>query len=297
VTRTWRIGDVTITKIVELEDEVPPGRAGIAGIEPDELADLPWLVPDFVTPEGRMRMSIHSFLVETPRTRIVVDTGLGNDKPRAVPHWSRLRGSFLDEMGATGWPPSSVQRVIHTHLHIDHVGWNTVLVDGAWVPTFPQARHLMVRTDFEHWQVEAARTDDDRPGWLRAMTDVAAVWADSIAPVAEAGLVDLVEPDAQVDPYVRLVPTPGHTPGHVSVLVESRGESAVITGDLVHFPCQIARPHWTSMLDCDHAAGTSAREEFLARFADSGTLVLGTHFPDPTAGHVVRDGAGYRFET
>jgi glyoxylase-like metal-dependent hydrolase (beta-lactamase superfamily II) len=206
VTRTWRIGDVTITKIVELEDEVPPGRAGIAGIDPDELADLPWLVPDFLTPEGRMRMSIHSFLVETPRTRIVVDTGLGNDKPRAVPHWSGLRTGFLDEMRATGWPPSSVQRVIHTHLHIDHVGWNTLLVDGAWAPTFPQARHLMVRADFEHWQAEAARTDDDRPGWLRAMTDVAAVWADSIAPVAEAGLVDLVEPDARPRERARRVP-------------------------------------------------------------------------------------------
>ncbi|MCW0216429.1 MAG: MBL fold metallo-hydrolase [Pseudonocardia sp.] len=287
---------MTITKIVELEDAVPPARAGISGLEPTDLADLPWLVPDFLTPDGLMRMSIHSFLVETPQTRIVVDTGLGNDKPRAVPHWSGLRTGFLDDLRAAGWPPGSVQRVIHTHLHIDHVGWNTVLVDGAWVPTFPQARHLMVRADLEHWQAQAARTDDDRPGWLRAMTDVAAVWTDSVAPVLDAGQVDLVEPDARVDSSVRLLPTHGHTPGHASVLIESGGESAVITGDLVHFPCQIARPRWTSMLDCDQAEGTAAREKFLEAFADTGTLVLGTHFPDPTGGHIVRDGAAYRFE-
>jgi glyoxylase-like metal-dependent hydrolase (beta-lactamase superfamily II) len=172
--------------------------------------------------------------------------------------------------------------VVCTHLHVDHVGWNTMKVGGRWVPTFPNARYLVVRREWEHWSKE-----DDR-----SMGDIL---GDSVRPVFEAGLVDLVEPGHAVTGEVALEPTPGHTPGHASVRIRSGGAEGVITGDLMHHPVQCAHPDWGSNADCEPALAAATRRAFLAAQAGRPVLVIGTHFAGPHAGRIVRDGAAYRF--
>jgi len=197
-----------------------------------------------------------------------------------------MQTNFLADLAAAGYPRESIDTVVCTHLHVDHVGWNTMLVDGPvgnrWVPTFPNARYLMARVEYEHW---ATRHERD---------DMIAVLADSVTPVWEAGLVDLIETDHRIDDEIRLVPTPGHTPGHVSLRIASEGEEALITGDFMHHPCQIARPQWSSTADSDPDAARATREHMLGRLADAPTLVIGTHFAGRTAGHVVRDRDTFR---
>jgi glyoxylase-like metal-dependent hydrolase (beta-lactamase superfamily II) len=230
-------------------------------------------------------MSIHALVVETPERRIVVDTCLGNDKEgRRIPTWNKLQGPFLDDLAAAGFARDSIDTVLCTHLHVDHVGWNTMLVDGKWVPTFPNARYLMGEAEFRHWRGQHGRED------------MQAVFADSVAPVFDAGLVDLVETDHRVSDEISLVPTVGHTPGHVSVVIKSEGEEALITGDFMHHPCQIARPHWCSTADSDPAQAQATREHMLADLSSRPVLVIGTHFAGATAGRIVRDGDAYRMD-
>jgi len=282
--RSWRVGDVTITKVVELE-----ATGGTKFLLPqatrESILPLAWLRPHFADDAGRLRMSIHAFVVETSDRRIVVDTCLGNDKQdRRIPHWNNLQGPFLRDLAEAGYPRESIDTVLCTHLHVDHVGWNTMRVDGRWVPTFPLARYLMGRTEFAHWTGDHGR-DDMRP-----------VLADSVLPVHDAGLVDLVETDHALCPEVSLVPTFGHTPGHVSVRIASRGEEALITGDFLHHPCQIAHPDWSSTADWDAEQAHRTRLRMYQELADRPVLVLGTHFAGATAGRIVRDGEGFRLD-
>jgi glyoxylase-like metal-dependent hydrolase (beta-lactamase superfamily II) len=278
----WRVGDVTITKIVEL-DMAGGTRFLLPQAVPEAVLPIAWLQPHFVNSEGKLRMSIHALVIETPSRRIVVDTCLGNDKEnRAIPRWNQLQGPFLADLAAAGYPRESVDTVLCTHLHVDHVGWNTMLVGGRWVPTFPKARYLMGRLEFEHWRTH------------RENEAQAAVFADSVAPVFDAGLVDLVETDHRVSDEVSLMPTLGHTPGHVSVRIRSRGEEALITGDFLHHPCQMAHPEWASNADHDAARAAATRREMFERLAGTPTLVIGTHFSGPTAGRVVKDGDAFR---
>ncbi|HZD26697.1 MAG TPA: MBL fold metallo-hydrolase [Alphaproteobacteria bacterium] len=284
----WRVGDVTITKVLEFEGVFPAGGPGTMLPDGDLAAiqEISWLAPHFATPDGRIRASVHALLVETPELRLMVDTCVGNDKPRRSPAFNMLKTDFLADLEGAGWRRDSVDAVLCTHLHVDHVGWNTMLdADGRWVPTFPQARYFIGREEWEHWT--GPGSDDDA-------RDVTAILADSVRPIFDAGLVELVETNAAIAPEVRLMPTPGHTPGHVSVLIESRGERAVITGDIMHHPSQIARPHWSSDFDSDKELSRETRKAFLARFGDTPTLVIGTHFAGPTAGRLVRDGKAYR---
>ncbi len=249
----------------------------------EEILPIGWLQPHFADERGRLKMSIHALVVETPDRRIVVDTCLGNDKAgRRIPTWNNLQGTFLADLAAAGYPREAIDTVLCTHLHVDHVGWNTMLVDGKWVPTFPRARYLMGRVEFDHWRSQHERDD------------MAAIFADSVKPVHDAGLVDLVETDHRVSDEISLVPTIGHTPGHVSVLIRSQGEQALITGDFMHHPCQIARPHWSSAADSDPGQARETRERMLAELAGRPVLVIGTHFAGATAGHIVRDGDFYR---
>jgi glyoxylase-like metal-dependent hydrolase (beta-lactamase superfamily II) len=280
----WRIGRVTVTKIVELEV-----TGGSRFILPqaiyEEILPIAWLRPHFADERGRLKMSIHALVVETPSRRIIVDTCLGNDKEnRHIPTWNNLRGPFLADLAAAGFERHSIDTVLCTHLHVDHVGWNTMLADGKWVPTFPRARYLMGRREFEHWTRQSERED------------MTFVLADSVMPVFEAGLVDLVDSDHRLCDEVSLVPTPGHTPGHVSVRIASESEEALITGDFMHHPCQIARPEWSSTADSDPAAARATREAMLNRLSDSPVLVIGTHFAGATAGHIVRDGDAFRLQ-
>ena len=230
-----------------------------------------------------MRLSIHALLVEAPGLRLIVDTCVGNDKARGIIGRRALSTPFLDHLAEAGWAPESVDAVVCTHLHVDHVGWNTRLMDGKWVPTFPRARYLIGRKELEHWQGEP---DEENQ----------AILSDSVRPILDAGLAELVEMDHVVSPEIRLTPTPGHTPGHVSVLIESEGETAVITGDLTHHPCQLAHPDWSPPFDSDPKASARMRRSMFEAWADQPILVIGTHYAAPTAGHVVRDGAAFRFQ-
>lgn len=281
----WQIGDVTITRVVEVEAALPGGGAGsmVEKAYPDAVKEIGWLKPHFANDEGHIRVAIQALLIETPTKRIIVDTCVGNDKERANPFFNNLQTAFLKDMEKAGWTRDSVDTVLCTHLHVDHVGWNTMLVDGKWVPTFPKARYLIGRREWDFWSSE---NDEDN----------APVLGDSVQPIFDAGLADLIEEDHRLCPEVSVRPTPGHTPGHISVVISSKGESAVITGDLMHHPCQMARLDWRSAFDTDGDAAEKTRHAFLAEMADSDTLVIGTHFATPAAGHVKRDGDAYRLD-
>jgi len=242
-----------------------------------------WLAPHFLDEKGRLLQSIHAFVLRAPGMTALVDTCVGNDKDRGgrAP-FHMMRTNFLDDLRRAGVPPESVDLVICTHLHVDHVGWNTRLDNGRWVPTFPRARHLFARTEWEHWSRE--RDDDARR-----------IMADSVKPVLDAGLATLVEMDHRVSDELWLEPTPGHTPGHVSVRLRSGDGDAVITGDLMHHPVQIAEPGWGSHFDSDMEQARKTRRAFCERYADAPVIVLGTHFHHPTAGRIVRQGEAWRF--
>jgi glyoxylase-like metal-dependent hydrolase (beta-lactamase superfamily II) len=278
----WRIGEVTVTRIVELE--MGGGtRFILPQAEPAAVLPIEWLRPNFVDETGKLRMAIQALVVETRNRRIVVDTCLGNDKQdRRIPRWNNLHGPFLADLAAAGYPRQSIDTVLCTHLHVDHVGWNTMLVDGRWVPTFPRARYLMGRVEFEYWRTQREH-DHHHP-----------IFADSIAPVFDAGLVDLVETDHRVCDEITLTPTLGHTPGHVSVRIASRGEEALITGDFIHHPCQMAHPEWSSTADDDPDRAARTRREVFGHLAGTTALLIGTHFVAPTAGRVLRDGDAFR---
>jgi glyoxylase-like metal-dependent hydrolase (beta-lactamase superfamily II) len=277
---SWQIGRVKITRIVEMELPVP--AKFLPWATPAELRKLPWLYPHFVSEDDSiLKLSVHALLVEAPGLKLIVDTCVGNDRPREITGDEPLSTPFLQHLDEAGWPRESVDVVVCTHLHVDHVGWNTMLENGAWVPTFPNARYLIGRHEYEFW-----RSCDD--------AEQQAMLGDSIKPVFDAGLVQLVEQDHVVSPDVRLVPSIGHTPGHVSVMVESEGARAVITGDMTHHPSQLAHPEW-AFGDNDPEAAVLTRRRLFADWADRPILVIGTHYATPTAGHVVRDGEAYRF--
>ena len=239
------------------------------------------MVPHFMDEAGNLKMSVHALIVETPDRCIVVDTCIGNDKERNVPNWNMLQTTFLEDLEAAGFDRMKVDTVMCTHLHVDHVGWNTMLVDGEWVPTFPNARYLVAEKEWRYWDAN----EDEGYG---------PILDDSVRPIVEAGLMDFVDMEHRICDEVWLEPTPGHTPGHVSVHIASNGEEALITGDCIHHPCQMSRTDWCSSADFDQAQGKATRESLLGRYVDSGVLIIGTHFATPTAGHVKpRSEGGY----
>ena len=272
----WQVGDVKITRIIEME--IPGGtRFLLPDATREAVKPIDWLAPCFIDGEGNLIMSIHALVVETPARRIVVDTCIGNDKNRNIPAWSNLQLPFLEDLARAGYPREIIDTVLCTHLHVDHVGWNTMLVDGQWLPTFPNARYLMGKNEFEYWD----DADDDPLN--------SGVMDDSVRPVFDAGLVDLVESDYQICDEISLAPTPGHTKGHVSIHIRSRDEHAMITGDCIHHPCQMAHTEWCSTADYDPEEAIATRESLLSSYADSDTLIIGTHFATPTAGHIIRN--------
>lgn len=279
--QNWQIGDVRITRIIETEDTSMAADFMVPDATPEALAEIDWLRPHFVTADGQLISSIYSLLVASQGKRLVVDTCLGNDKPRAVPDWNQRQGAFVEEIAAAGFPRDSVDYVACTHLHPDHVGWNTMLVDGEWVPTFPNARYLFSEADWA-WLDQAP------------VTPLGDYCGDSVRPVVDAGLADIIVPDYAITDEVRMVSTPGHSPGHMSVLIESGGARAIVTGDLMHHPCQIARPHWCSPFDFDQSRALNTRKSFINDHSDAPILVIGTHFATPSAGHIVTDGDTYR---
>jgi glyoxylase-like metal-dependent hydrolase (beta-lactamase superfamily II) len=281
--RTWQIGDVRVTQIVEVGAMPGPGTFLFARATPEFVQRHGWLKPHFATDDGRLLASIHSFVIESGKRRIIVDTCIGNDKKRRVRGWNQRQGPFLEDLARAGFAADTIDTVLCTHLHVDHVGWNTRLVDGKWVPTFPNARYLFGRVEWEHWSQQASQGEGDD------------VVGDSVQPIIAAGLCELVETDHRLTPEVSLEPTPGHTPGHVSVKIESAGEQAVITGDLMHHPIQCCEPDMGSNFDIDPGLARQTRRGFLSRYSNRPVLVLGTHFAPPTGGWIVEAGDAWQF--
>ena len=284
---TIRIGDVTVQRVDEL---VLP--TSVRWLLPDATREetapcSEWLQPHFQNADGFLLQSIHTFVVKTPTAVMLVDTGVGNGKERTggIPQFHHLDTPYLERLAALGVTPEAVDLVLCTHIHGDHCGWNARLDGDRWVPTFPRARHLFARPEYEYWTSVAP----EQPATAQLL-------ADSIRPVVDAGLATFVAVDHVVSPEVRLVPMHGHTPGHVCIEIESRGVRAVITGDVMHSPIQCAFPDLASGLDRDKAAGAAGRRAFLARYADTGTLVLGSHFGAPSAGRITKDGDAWRFD-
>ena len=284
--RHWRVGDVEIARIVEVnafEDDI---SMLLPDATPEFVQQYPWLCPHFATKDGKMILSFQAFVLRSRGKAFMIDTCIGNDRHREFDVFTNMQTSFLQDLRDAGFPPEQIAGVLCTHLHFDHVGWNTQRVGGKWVPTFPQARYYFGRKEFAHWKHLR-----DTGGYHHVDHLV-----DSVDPVLEAGLVDFIDPDFLLTDEVSLIPTPGHTPGHVSVLIRSRGEEAVITGDMMHHPIQLAVPTTHGRFDMDQAQGAKTRVEFIDRFANKPTLVIGSHFSDPTAGHIVSDGAAWKLK-
>ncbi len=279
----WTVGDVTITRIPEVVVPLP-----LTGLVPEATADAlaphcDWLEPHFLREDGRVDISIHGLLVETGELRIVVDTCLGRHAVPGYELWAEDSGDFLGALADAGCEPDAVDVVLCTHMHFDHVGWNTIPDGDGFVPTFPNARYLFARAEWEHWS-KADDRDASTPTFDKA-----------VRPIVEAGLANLVEPDHKICDAVRLAPTAGHTPGHVSVEIASLGERAFITGDTTHHPVQWAEPDWTMNADTDPAAATATRRRIADELMDTPALVIGTHYAPPCAGHLVHGERGVWF--
>lgn len=278
----WTVGDVVITSVVEAQtDHIPPELLFPAATAA-EVAKHEWVVPDFADEAGNIGMRIQALVVEVAGRRLLVDPCVGNGKTLAMPFWNDQSWPFMERFAAAGFSVEGIDTVVHTHLHADHVGWDTRPDGDAWVPTFANARHLYTGAG-----LEALRD----PGGY----DNENVLRDSVQPILDAGLADVVPEDADLDDGLRLASSGGHTPGHVSIWIESGGEIGLISGDFVHHPVQCAETEWAEIGDADAEEARATRRRMLHEAAESGALFIGTHFPTRPGGRVVVDGDAWRF--
>ena len=283
----WKIGDVDVARIVEINAFEDDMSMLLKDATPEFVQQYKWLVPHFATPGGKMLISFQAFVLRSRGKAVMIDTCIGADRKREYDVFCNLQTTFMEDLEAAGYPASSVNAVLCTHLHFDHVGWNTRLVNGTWVPSFPNARYLFGKKEYDHW-VHMRNTGGYHD--FEHMTD-------SIDPVINAGLVDFIGPDYKITDEVSLFPTPGHTPGHVSVHIKSRGAEAIITGDMMHHPIQLIDPERPGNFDMDKPTGGQTRRAFVERFENSNVLIIGSHFCDPSSGWIVRDGSGWKLRT
>ena len=285
---TWHIGEVRVDRVLEFEGTLLPATTLYpAATEAAVNAHRSWLEPNLIEPGGdRLIMSFHSYLVRTRHHTILVDTCGGNDKERPQKERYHMnQWPYLQNLKAAGVTPEAVDFVLCTHLHVDHVGWNTRLLNGRWVPTFPNARYLFAKAEWDFWEREYKSADyTDDP-----------YYEDSILPVIEAGQVDFVDTDYMLDDGIWLEPTPGHTPGHVCLHIRSGNAEAVLSGDLMHHALQCAEPDWSSCFCVDPAHSASTRRAFLDRYAETPTLIMPAHFPTPSVGRIVPAADTWRF--
>ena len=283
------IGQIAVERIVESMCTGFDALSFFPGTTPDDWArHRSWMLqqPQALDPvSGNLVLSIQAFLVRTRHHTILIDTCVGDHKSRPTrPFWHLQRlDTFLPRLAAAGVSPESVDYVMCTHLHGDHVGWNTQLRDGRWVPTFPNARYIFGSQEWEGQQELHRRIPQ-------------AHLVDSVLPVIAAGQARFVDSDFALDDEVWLELTPGHTPGHVSIHLASQGAEAVITGDCIHSPVQCLEPGWIMRADSDPELAKITRLNFLERYSDSKVLVCASHFPQPSFGHVVRRGQAFCFD-
>jgi glyoxylase-like metal-dependent hydrolase (beta-lactamase superfamily II) len=279
------IGDATLLRVEEMVDTSFTARGFFPAFDPEVLRPhLSWLAPRYYVP-GRdaLVFSMHAWVVRTGRHTVLIDTCVGNDKDRLPrEHWHRLRTPFLERLGAAGVAPEDVDYVLCTHLHPDHVGWNTRLENGRWVPTFPRARYLFARVEYEHWRAHP----DPNPIRRNAFQD-------SVLPVVEAGRAEMIEDGHQVDGAFRVELAPGHTPGTVWIRLASRGAEAIFAGDIVHHPIQVYRPDWSTVACLDPAASAASRRRLLEACAARGAWLVPAHFPAPFRAGVVAAAGGF----
>jgi glyoxylase-like metal-dependent hydrolase (beta-lactamase superfamily II) len=278
---TWQIGAVRIVSVVEREVHLPLNYV-LANYDDAQLDfHRSWLGSQFIDRDNRYRLTVRALVVESRGKRIVIDTCLGEHTTPFDTMFPPIQHDFLARLAAAGFERDSIDYVMCTHLHYDHVGWNTMRDGERWVPTFPNARYLFARDEWQHC------THTDASEYINL--------ENAIAPLFAAKLVDLVETDHRITDEVSFVATPGHTPGHVSVAIQSNGAQAFITGDMTHHPVQWAEPQWNCVSDHDCSRAEQTRRAVRGRLCNTATLVIGSHFPEPGAGHVIEDGAGVRF--
>ena len=285
--KSMKLGEVAISRVVEIGRSSFPTTSMLPESTAEAIArHHAWLKPAFwdeATDDLGSR--IQSYVVRTPEHTILMDTCVGNDKHReGAPAWHMRKGSYLDDLAAAGVRPEDVDFVVCTHLHIDHVGWNTRLVGGRWVPTFPKATYVFVGEEWEFWKHES-ETGADKDGCI----------VDSVIPIVDAGRAHLVDSTYTLGKYLRFEPTPGHTPGHVAVRLTTSAGEAVFSGDLMHRIVQVAEPQWSSRFCYEPKRAADTRHAFVERHADTDTLILAAHFPTPTAGRIVGNGPRCKF--
>jgi len=280
---TFRVADLTIHRVIEQERVFNPIRDFLPGLSAAQLDEnRHWLAPSALDADDGALLCFQSYVVRTPHHVILIDSCIGNDKARGHAPWHMKRDdTFIRGLKAHGLRVEDIDFVLCTHLHADHVGWNTRLENGRWVPTFPQARYIFSRGEFEYWSGRNA-------------SQPVASFGDSVLPVIEAGRAELVADEFGIGDHLRLLPTPGHTPNHVAVLLGRDRDEAVMTGDLIHSPLQARYPELSMMGDVDPMQAAVTRRAFLERFCDRETLCCTAHFPSPSVGNIRRWGDGFR---
>ena len=288
--RKIQVGNIEVSQIVETE---APFKAPLEFF-PECTTDMldtqkSWLQPRFLDPvSGQLIFAIQSYLLQTKHHNILIDSCVGEHKTRAYsPDWNlRSNTSYLARLAATGLSPDSIDYVLCTHLHPDHVGWNTKLVDGRWVPTFRNAKYLFSKTEHEFWKTKSlkhpTKYDDG-------------CFQDSVLPIEEAGQALIVPDNHSLNDEVALSPSPGHTPGHTSVTLQSNGEHAVFSGDLMHSVLQCVYPDLVSQACFDKELARQTRKRFLQLACESQTQVFTAHFPSPSNGYIKPSGETYSF--
>lgn len=290
---TLQLGKIRIDRVVESEGPFAALDFLLPEIDDQVLIEHgSWLKPNFVSPvDDRVIMSFHSFVVRTENLNILVDTCVGNDKERpARPGWHRQRSDYVHRLAQAGLTPDDVDVVMCTHLHADHVGWNTCLENGRWVPTFRNARYLFARDEYEFWRGEVAAQDPDNPVNHGAFED-------SVLPIVEAGRAEFITDGFDVDHGCRVEAAPGHTPGNVVILLADGRHQALMTGDVLHTAVQLARPTLSSRFCADPVQSALTRTALLERLVETGMTMLPAHFPAPVAGRVISVGDSFRYQT
>jgi glyoxylase-like metal-dependent hydrolase (beta-lactamase superfamily II) len=284
-----QIGDVSVTSLIERDGPWRKPEEMFLGYDAAEmaphLAELDGEVFDHAS--GRMIITYQTFVVRTPRHTILVDTCTGEDKGYGPP-MDFPKAPWMEGFRREGLRPEDIDYVFCTHLHIDHTGWNTRLVDGRWVPSFPRAKYVFHRREYAAWQ-SLSRDGVERPG------GAGGVWRMNCEPVMEAGQALLVEDDYVLDDTITLTPSPGHSPCHCCINIASRGQRAMVTGDLFHHALQLRKPELSTIFCWDPRAAAESRRRVLEEVADTPTVVLPIHFPAPTAGHVRSEGDAWRW--
>lgn len=272
--RAQTIGDVTIHRILELEGPFLPPQEVFPKATPEALApDMHWLNGHALCPDtGKLILPVQSYVVRTPQHTILIDTCIGCGKTSGLPEWNdRDDDTWLRNLNAAGFSVEDIDYVFCTHLHTDHSGWNTRLLDGRWVPTFPNAKYILSKTEVETF---AAKTTPS--------------YVENVLPILEAGQAELVETDFALNDMVTLIPSPGHTAGHVCVQITSGGQTAIMIGDVIHSPIQLAHPDWSMVYDDDMDMAAATRMKLFDDLCETSTLVLTAHLPSPSAGQLVK---------